>query len=201
LNIQNTLVVWILPLALLAQSGPPDDKAAILSEAKDVLIDVKLGDLEKLPPLSRPEDAPPKELDEISRQVRDDPLLIPVRANLTEKLLAATTLQDPQIAPDGQTAKVSMTLVPEKLHAYLEAYMTYDIYLKEAIRAKRANQPPPDLDIIEGSVKGWILQRSIDARVLLLERYAPPVMEFEKTAAGWRLNLQKYREVIKASGD
>jgi hypothetical protein len=189
----------LLGFPLLAQesSVPPTDQITTL--AKAFIVDLNLGDYDKMADLVRPEDQSlllklQTEESEEMLKIINLPQLAQIRSALAEETAKANVFPQPQIAADGQTATVTMSMVPSETEKFLETKMIYEIFAKETLRAQQNGTSPPNLEIIKAEVQGPIsllhLKIELNAHEILNE--TPPPMNFEKTVQGWRMNIQQF---------
>jgi hypothetical protein len=183
----------------MAQQGSPATTDQIAQLAKAFVVDLTLGDLEKMPELARPEDLPnmpkPKGSDaEGMMKFKDQPQFAKIRSDLAEECIKAAAFSQPTIAPNGQSAVVTMSVVPAEAKSFAETKMIYELFLLENLHAQQNGKSPPTQDSITSLVKSpySLLQLKIDLEVHTMLNRTAPSMTFVNTPLGWRMNIHDY---------
>ncbi len=190
------IALLFIGLPLPAQDSSGNAGEQIMSLVKAFIVELSLGDYDKMSDLVKPDDLalliPKTDEAKEMMNLKNLPLLAPVREDLRAKVIKAASFSDPQIAVDGMSAIVTMKMVPDAAQDYVTTKTIYEVYLKEAYRAKKAGAEPPSLDVIKSTMHGTFMQIDIGLKVRLLLSQTPPPLVIEKTALGWRINLQKF---------
>jgi hypothetical protein len=179
-----------------AQESSVSVKDEIAPLARNFLVDINLGDIEKFSDLARPEDLPhlPKPRDAEAAEkmkLKDLPQLLSVRAEVATETVKLLIFSDPQITADGKAAIVTTTMMPSESRNFVQAKLLYDLYIQEAYKAQLAGRELPSVDSIRQVVNGPVLQMGITVKAKLQLTMTLPQIYFEKTAIGWRIDFQK----------
>jgi hypothetical protein len=195
------LVAVLSGLAPHACAGDADDVSKL---AHDFVVSLATMDFDKLIAFGRPGDSAyfEKPPDEVLRQFRDMQNLAPmqeIRREIADELNKAVSLGPPAFTPDNSCAIVTATPVDAEARKLSELMVLYMTYVSAANQDKAQKQPMPKLEDIRARilVAGSPEQLQIDSLASSFPKLKAR-LQFEKTAAGWRVNLNAFKKELDA---
>jgi hypothetical protein len=190
------VLVLLVSFGLLSQQARASDSDDILVVAHQFLLDANMGDLDKLADISRPGDAAlvPKPRSEEAAEMmkmKDRPELQKIRQELAAEIPKAFALGQPVISADGKSATVAIQPAQAEGRKYYELKAVYNAFMGDAYVLTKQGKSMPTLEEVQGRVLAADSpqQKWIDQKAANFANEAP-ALNFEKTAAGWKLNLQ-----------
>jgi hypothetical protein len=181
---------------LLVPRVHASDSDDITALARQFLLDANMGDLEKFADICRPGDVvlipkprSPEAADMM--KMKDRPEMLVIRQKIAEEITNAFLLQQPVIAADGKTATLWVQPVQAEGRKFFELKAVYNMFMGQVYTMSKQGKPLPTLEEVQASVlaKDSIQQKLIEQKAGGFAKDTA-LLTFEKTVAGWKLNLQ-----------
>jgi hypothetical protein len=184
-----------------ARAGDADDVSKL---ARGFMVTLACLDYDKIAAFGRPQDvnAFPKPPDEVLNQFRDLQNLADVqdlRRQIADQANKAIALDPPAFTPDNTCAIVTAAPVMAEARKFFELMLLYVTYVTTVQENKAQKLPMPKLEDIRASIlaPGSPEQRQIDMEIATLPKLKVR-LQFEKGAAGWRVNLHAFETALDA---